>query len=380
MLAKRLLGLLGALALLVMFSLSFRTPVQADELLQDLPRLDGMKVYFTEAGGEASRFDRSDAGLSRFAGLLSQLGADLFTLEWRTGFPTDADLIVIAGPTTDFAPDQIARLWSYMNNGGRVLLMANAVIGGRNAPFPAGGGLFGLMWADMGLRALDTIAVTEGTAPVYAAPEAEATDAADLAPEATPEIIGEQPVLISTFAATNFNSDSPIMAGLEDAITLYTPRVIEVDAAIQGFEVTPLLFTTNDFYGESAFAAYLQDGTFNFDIGVDTPQGVLPLAAAYSNERTSSRIVLIGDRELAINGMGMKTSPSNSAGFVHPGNARFLLNVATWLLEAEPLELEFPTPAPTATVTITPTITPTRTPTAAPTSAAEATPAVTTNP
>ena len=68
-------------------------------------------------------------GLSRFAGLLSQLGANLFTLEWRTGFPTDADLIVIAGPTTDLAPDQIARLWSYMNNKGRVLLLANAATG-----------------------------------------------------------------------------------------------------------------------------------------------------------------------------------------------------------------------------------------------------------
>ncbi len=129
--SKRAYGLLAAIVIFVMFSLSFHPVVQADALLQDVPRLDGMNIYFTEAAGEASRFDRSDVGLSRFAGLLSQLGANLFTLEWRTGFPSDADLIVIAGPTSDFAPDQIARLWSYMNNKGRVLLFADAVLSNR---------------------------------------------------------------------------------------------------------------------------------------------------------------------------------------------------------------------------------------------------------
>ncbi len=90
--------------LVVLLGLSVQpASVQADELLQGVPRLDGKNIYFTESAQEASRFDRSDAGLSRFAGLLSQLGANLYTLEWRTGFPTDADLIVIAGPVTDLA-------------------------------------------------------------------------------------------------------------------------------------------------------------------------------------------------------------------------------------------------------------------------------------
>ena len=47
------------------------TQVSAANLLQDAPSLDGYKIYFTEANGEASRFDRSAEGLSRFAGLLS---------------------------------------------------------------------------------------------------------------------------------------------------------------------------------------------------------------------------------------------------------------------------------------------------------------------
>ena len=128
MTSRRLWGFILVGLFFILFSMSMRTtPVEADDLLQNVPRLDGINIYFTESSGEASRFDRSDLGLSRFAGLLSQLGANLFTLEWRTGFPTDADLIVIAGPTSDLAPDQIARLWSYMNNKGRLLLLTNPI-------------------------------------------------------------------------------------------------------------------------------------------------------------------------------------------------------------------------------------------------------------
>ena len=73
--------------------------VQADDLLQGMPSLAGYKIYFTEESSEASRFDRTNEGLSRFTGLLRKLGASLYTLEWRQRFPEDADLIVVAGPT-----------------------------------------------------------------------------------------------------------------------------------------------------------------------------------------------------------------------------------------------------------------------------------------
>src|SRR5215207_11289341 len=150
----KMVALLSVIATLV-FSLVFSQPetmVEASAMIQDVQRLDGINIYFTEAAKEPSRFDRSNAGLSRFAGLLSLLGANLYTLEWRTGFPTDADLIVIAGPTDDLLPDQIARLWSYINNDGHILLLADPVIGTVKA-FPANSGLFQLMWTDMGLRA-----------------------------------------------------------------------------------------------------------------------------------------------------------------------------------------------------------------------------------
>ena len=381
--SKRAYGLLAATVILMMFSLSFRPVVQADALLQDVPRLDGMNIYFTEAAGEASRFDRSEVGLSRFAGLLSQLGANLFTLEWRTGFPSDADLIVIAGPKSDFAPDQIARLWSYMNNKGRVLLLADANAGGRGGALRVSSGLFELMWSDMGIRARDDVLVTEGIEPIYATPEplatAEATAeavaaTAEVLTEAPtpPAIVGQRPILISDFTTTNLNTTSPITTGLESNLAFFTARSLEVDASIQGYQVIPLVFTNEQFYGETDYAQYLSDGTFDFNIGKDTTRSALPVAAAFRNDSTNTRIVIVGDREFATNGAGLQTSPSNSAGFVYPDNARFLLNAVTWLLDQQPVDLAFPSPAPTGTATITPSPTPTRTPTPLPTPTAGA--------
>lgn len=319
-------------------------PAEASALLQEAPRLDGANIYFTESAKEPSRFDRLDTGLSHFAGLLRLLGANLYTLEWRTGFPTDADLIVIAGPIDDLAPDQIARLWSYVNNKGRLLLLTDPVVAPVKA-LPANSGLFSLMWADMGIRARADVAVTEGTS------QGEAT----------------QQVLVTDFLTDHLSDGNPITSGLSGDLAFFGARSIEYDASPNGFTVTPLVFTASDFYGETAYDQYLKDGVIQFNIGRDTSRSSLALAVAYDNEKTASRIVVIGDRDFAINGKGFSTSPPNSASFLYPNNVRFMLNAAAWLLERQSTEMNFPTPGPTATVTLTPTITPTPAPTLTPT-------------
>ncbi len=373
----------ATIAMLLVLSIGMGSQVKAENMLQDIPRLDGVNIYFTEAAGEASRFDRGTAGLSRFAGLLRELGANLFTLEWRTTFPTDADLIVIAGPTGDLLPDQTARLWSYVNNGGKLLLFANPTVETRNRAFPSGGGMFALMWTDMGIRGLDDVVASEGAllpilAEVTAEPLPEATEVIvpesvegttpqptfTLAPTATAQFVqvGERRTLNSTFSTTRL-IEHPITDGIEEPLNFFTARSLEVDSGIQGFQVTPLIFTEEDYYGESDWASYLTSGVFDFNIGLDTAEGILPLSAAYSNERTGTRLVVVGDREFVSNGGGFKTSPTNSSGFVYPGNVRFALNAVTWMLDVEAAEFTFPSPAPTATVTITPSPSPTRTPT-----------------
>jgi hypothetical protein len=354
--------ILAAVVLMLALLLVLPKPAaQSEPMLQiPAPTLDGINIYFTESSGEASRFDRGDPGLSRFAGLLSQLGANLFTLEWRNGFPTDADMVVVAGPTTDLTPDQTARLWAYVANGGHLLLLAQPAPELPRAVLPVNSPLFALMWNDLGLRALNQIIVT---------PNAE--------PSPQPEFSGEGPTpvpirdgLFTTFNAASI-AEHPVTAGVNPAgLTFFGARPLEIDAAIQGFTNTPLAFTADTYYGESAYTEYITTGVVDYNIGQDTPYSNIPVIAAHQNDTTGTRLLLVGDRDIATNGKGFNVSPAGSAGFLYPDNVRLMINAVSWLLNVPTTEFSFPTPAATATVTITPspTLSPTPTVQATPTS------------
>ncbi len=348
---KILLAMAVLLTIALMFVSSWPGEVaQADNLLQGMPSLAGLNIYFTEAGGEASRFDRSYEGLSRFAGLLRKLGASLHTLEWRERFPEDADLLIIAGPTASLSPDEVARLWAYVNNNGRLLVLADPLIDGSRA-LNSTGGLFRLMWGDMGIRALNDVVVLEGSG-IPARPLDGEEDGGD-------QILGGTDDAITDFVTTTINTEHPITRDIE-SLAFFVARSLEVDASIQAFTVTPLVFSNSSFYGETVYDDYLDgEAVIAYNIGDDTTRGPLALAAAFENPVSGTRVVLVGDREFATNGGGLNTSPPNSASFIYPDNARFLLNAVTWLLDVEPASVPFPTPAATATPTLTPSPTPT---------------------
>lgn len=353
-------------AILVAANLQPAPRVQADQLWQDSPpSLEGRHIYFSEASGEASRFDRGNNGLSRFAGLLELLGAELYTLEWRTGIPADADLIVIAGPAKDLTPDQIAWLWSYLQGGGRLLLLAEPPFAPYGA-FKAKAGLFQLMWDDMGMRARDDIVAVESgeirqVIPPTPKPVADQPTPAPGAPV-------DSPVLMTGLLATNLSSAHPILNGVAGPLYFSGARSLELDSAPRESQVTPLVYSGSEAYGETDYVTYLQTGFVQYNIDLDTTRTALPLAAAMEDIAAGTRIVLVADRDFATNGIGFQTSPPFSGSFLYPDNVRFVVNAASWLLEAEPVaaQFQFPTPGPTVTPTTTPSPTPSPAPTGAP--------------
>lgn len=353
--------------LIVIMSMPPVARVQADNILQGMPRLDGFQIYFTEAAGEASRFDRTDTGLSRLAGLLELQGAELYTLEWRTGIPADADLLVIAGPSKDLTADQTAWLWAYLQQGGRLLLVVEPTLMPGFSGLKAGSGLFSLMWSDMGLRARDDVVVIEGGTRWAVPPSPKA--AAD-APTNTPLPLQEQPALITDLITTNLNRQHPILGGLEGSLAFFGARSLEVDEAPRTSQVTSLVTSDSTFYGETKYNEYLSGVAPENNIGADTTRTALVLAAVVVNIETGMRIVVIGDRDFAANGNGLQSSPPYSASFLYPDNVRFLLNSVAWSLGVQgPADISFATPGPTATPTITPSPTPSPMPTETPTPA-----------
>ncbi|MBK9123553.1 MAG: hypothetical protein IPM16_10610 [Chloroflexi bacterium] len=374
------LSLASALMLLTLIVGAIRVdsiPVLAQDTVGSLPDLSGANIYFSETYQEMSQFDRSDAGISRFAGLLRLAGANLFTLEWRKGIPDDADLIVIANPSTDIAADNVARLWTYLQSGGRVLLLADAFdrAGAITKALPPTT-FFQLAWSDLGLQAAPTVIVREdGTAPL----ELRETNAQG---DVTFEFSGEVPVLAIDFYTRRVDVSHPITSGLlpllgagaEDAtpnlnsLFFMGARPLQIDASIQDFSVTPLVLSDiPNIYAETNYARYATARYSEYNIGSDSQRGDMILAAAYEDGDSSGRMVLIGDGDVIRNGTGFVTAPSYSGAFVYPVNVQFALRSVFWLLDSEQAVIDLPTPGPTATATITPSPTPSPTPTTVPT-------------
>jgi hypothetical protein len=348
--------------ILITMSVSPMQHAAADQVLQGLPRLDGYHIYFSESSGEASRFDRMETGLSRLAGLLELQGAELYTLEWRTGIPIDADLIVIAGLAGDLAPEQTAWLWTYLQDGGRLLFIADPPLD-RNTGIRSSSGIFELLWSDMGLHGRDDLVVTETGETVPVIPPTPRVRGDEPTPVPQPPV--DVPRLQVQFATGNVNSSHPVGAEFANSVMFFGARSIEVDEAPRESQVTSLIFSDANYYGETNFSDYFSTGYVEYNIGEDTGRSNLVLAAALEDVTQGTRVILIGDREFAINGYGLQTSPPYSASFLYPGNVRFLLRAVAWLLDAnmsDTVDLTFPTPGPTSTPTITPSPVPTATP------------------
>lgn len=330
------------------------SPALAQDNSNAFARLDGVTIYFSEASREASPYDRTGQGLSRFAGLLSAVGADIKVLDWRADVPAEADLVVIAAPTRDIEDYQSARLWAYLNNGGALLLMVDPLLYSEkegviitemnDRALRRERGLFLLTWSGYGLRARDDVVVTED---------------------------GEGG-LIRDLTTSDLNTRHPILQGVTGPLAFASVRSLEVDASIQAYDAQPLVYSGPEYYGETLYVDYLQLNTEAYNPGADTARGRLALAAASENGTTGARIVVIGDGGIAMNGEGFLSAPNNSAGFVHPQNVQFMMNTVAWLVNADPTQTEtFVFPTPGATATATPMIVPTQTPEPTPTNEAE---------
>lgn len=330
----------SVLVLLPLIALAYRPAVQPQQTLG----FQGYHIYFSADNGEASRFDRSAAGVSRLAGLLETLGAELYTLDWDDFVLQNPDLLIMAAPVNDLSPVQTARLWSYLSGGGKLLLIAEPPVRGvralvSQAPF------FNLLWADAGLRARNDVVVTEAGTQVEGA---------------NPPQAG-MPALVEDFSTTQVNTSHPITANPDGSLLFRGARSIEISRLSPAFQVDSLIVSANSFYGETNFAEYLETGISGYAIEEDTARSALSLAAAASDRQTA--VIIIGDREFATNGGGLQVVQGVHFAFTYPGNARFLVNAVSWMLGVGEIPLSLPVldvlPTPTAAPSPTPTSIPT---------------------
>jgi len=92
------------------------------------------KVYFLEGHGELSIEDTEETGLSLIKTALEEenYSVSQLTLSGRSTLPDDLSVLVVPGPKTDLLPEEQTLLQSWLNKGGRMLVMVGP---GKTNPF-----------------------------------------------------------------------------------------------------------------------------------------------------------------------------------------------------------------------------------------------------
>jgi len=277
------------------------------------------KILFTSGHGEMNLDDPSARGLSLARDLL---GRDNFELEeWGTlgvsAVAENTDLIVVAGPTSNFIEPELDLLGRYLDGGGRLLVLIDPTLA------PDGGlirtGLEPLL-LDFGVEVSDDIVL----------------DPANPLPFFGPETI-----------FVNIYGDHVITRALDQAqlpVIIPLGRSVRTAPEAEGLEVTELMLTSVDGWGETdlvsldqierdetdilgpvtlAVAVEIVAETAGDDTEMDTGELLLD---EDSDDSSALRIVVVGDSDFASNSQ-MQNVP----------NATFLANCLNWLVDREAL-------------------------------------------
>ncbi len=278
------------------------------------------KILFTTGHGEMALDDSSGRGLSIARDLL---GRDNFDMEeWSSlgasALPPGTDLLVIAGPTSNFLEPELGLLGRYLEEGGRLLVLLDPVL------TPEGGLTeTGLEWllGGYGVDLVSDVVVD----PVNPLP-----------------FFGAETIFVDVYG------DHVITRSLDQArlpVVVQLGRSVGARGDVSGLEVTELMMTSVEGWGETDLENLSAVEKQETDISGPVSLAVAVEAAAETDAVESDavvdtedvesegvagesglRMVVVGDADLASNDQ-MQNVP----------NATFLANAFNWLVDRETL-------------------------------------------
>lgn len=240
-------------------------------------------VYFETGHGEYNPEDSSQQGLSRInlgiqqSGLVT-LPLNLPELAAAGGrIPDDAAALIFARPQTDLSAVEVAVLDTYLQSGGALFIMADAVF--VDNPFLREGGIFSdYLWSQFGIRPLDAIVVDPPMG------------------VRTPVDIQSAAVFTGNPIASRLDSDT---AQLQFNIV----RPIQINTTPPANTANgQIILSSDQSFAERNLLAFGQSNTINFDDGQDI-RGPFATVAWANNEITGAKILLTGDADFATNGL-----------------------------------------------------------------------------
>ena len=287
---------------------SFKGEEAFTSAILDVTEKSVSKIYFSSGHGEP-RIDSQERGRG-FAQARQLLEREnLSVASWdslgKGSVPSDATVVVVAGPRAALLEPEAAALKSYAKDGGRILLMLDPVLpqpGAAESSLGAGDFL-----ATYGLKVGADIVI----------------DPANAVPMVGPE----------TLVANSYGGHSIVRSLAEEGLPVVFPlarSVSKPNKPPEGYAETMLVETSKDGWGETSLAK-LEAVQKDKD---DTP-GPVTIAVAVESEKKDKdpkapaktfRLVVIGNSRFATNGS-----------IANAGNANLLLNAVNWLSGQERL-------------------------------------------
>ena len=235
----------------------FKGEQQITSAMLALIEAEKPKVLFTTGHGEVA-LERGDTRSLSDAQAL--LGGDNFQIEtWgslgETAVPPDTDLIVVAGPTTGFLPPELDLLSSYLDGGGRLMLLLDPVFA------PGTGDMVDLgltEWlAGYGVEIRDDVVIDPSRQMAFFGPETVYTDSYGSHPVVEALEQRRTPVLLPLARSVSKAGDVP-----------------------DGYQVVELLRTSEAGWGETNLDSLEE----KIEPGKDDTPGPVSLAVAVSFE------------------------------------------------------------------------------------------------
>ncbi|HLV34087.1 MAG TPA: Gldg family protein [Spirillospora sp.] len=256
---------------------------QERELTQAILRLlaaGTFKVYFEVGHSELDPQDTGPQGLSGVHLGMQESGlvTDSLVLPALAAngqsIPDDASVVIMARPTRALTSPEIAVLDEYLQRGGSLFIMAEALL--NEGAFLSGETEFNhYLWDNFGLSALNAVIVDYSSnlrTPLDIIGYQVFTGT-DIGARLDP---AQAPTLFRIARALNVNDDPPVHNG----------RVI---------------MSSPDSYGETNFRALMETNSFAPDPEVDPPGPLTSVAWAW-DETTNAKIILVGDADFVTNG------------------------------------------------------------------------------
>lgn len=247
-------------------------------------------VCFTQGHGEKLLNNEKEKGYQNFVNRLESENYALKSVVLsRDPVPAETDVLAIAGPVTDFLPEEMAAVKQYAEKGGKILLLLDPL--------------------DVRLTHLEDWLKSYGV-----------TLGASVVVDKLSRVFGADYLIP---IVTQYGQH-PITENFRVASFLPVARTVSVGKNIpEDIRVTELAFTSQGSWAEQNWKQ-VDKGKVSFDEG--DVQGPLALAAAVEKEKSALRLVIFGDSDFADN-----------AHFYLSGNKDFILNAVAWLSGDEKL-------------------------------------------